>query len=527
MRILRFSLWGAALLATLTAPRVPAQNTLTWHNDNNRSGLNSAESVLTPANVNAKDFGKVGFITTDGVVTAQPLYVAGVKIAGTRNVLYVVTEHDSVYAKDAESGLWLWKTSLLKSGETPSDDQGCTQISPEIGITATPVIDLSKGPNGAIYVVAMTKDSAGKYHQRISALDLVTGAQLFGGPTEITASYPGTGDNTQSGKVVFDPGQYAERAALLELNGSIYTTWTSHCDHRPYTGWILGYSASTLKQTAVFNMTPNGSEGAVWMSGAGPAAGLTKMYLLDANGSFDTSLDGTGMPVNHDFGNAALALQPSGSSMYVSDYYSTDTTVQQSNADVDFGSGGLMMIPGAVTDNGGAQHLLIVAAGKDHNIYLIDRNNMGHYHPNGGWIYQVVSNALPNGEWGAPAYFNNKVYYGGVSDTLRAFSISNAKLVSTPSSRSAETFVYPGTTPSISSDGASNGIVWAVLHSGTAAVLYAFNAQDLSEELYASNQSGSRDVFGGVDHFMTQTVANGRVYVPTKTGIAIFGLLSN
>jgi len=512
---LLISLNGAASLHAQTGA-----NTLTWHNDIARTGANRAETILALTNVSANTFGKTGFITTDGVVDAQPLYVADLKIGGaSHNVLFVATEHDTVYAFDAVNGATLWKTSLLQAGETPSDDQGCGAITPEIGITSTPVIDLSEGPNGAIYVVSMTKDSSSNYHQRINALDLTTGAQLFGGPTPITAEYR-SGTNT----VTFSPGQYAERSGLLEWQGSIYTAWTSHCDNPPYQGWIIAYGASTLTQTQVLNITPNGSEGAVWMSGAGLAATPTKILFLDGNGTFDTTLDSNGFPASHDFGNAFIEINfDPKEKLQIPDYYATDTTVQQSNSDVDLGSGGVIALPG-IYDNSGNVHQLAVGAGKDTNIYLVDRTNMGKYHPNGGYIYQVLSGALPNGEYGAPAYFNNEIYYAGTGDYLKAFGFSNAQLVSTPVSQSANTFASHGATPVISSNGATNGIVWAISPASTA-VLYAYNAGDLSLELYDSSQSGSRDEFGSVGHFITPLVANGRVYVPTLTGVAVFGLL--
>ncbi len=519
---------GAALSLFIGAAGVQAQqqaNTLTYHNDVSRSGLNDAETTLTLSNVNAKSFGKLKFFNTDGAVDAQPLYVAGLKIAGsTRNVVFVATEHDTVYAFDAESGKNLWQTSLLQPHETTSTDQGCSQISPEIGVTATPVIDLSQGPNGAIYVVNMAHHTNGNYHQRLNALDLTTGAQLFGGAREITASYPGTGENSNDGNVVFASGQYAERVGLLEWNGGIYTTWTSHCDSGAYTAWVLGYDASNLQQTSVLNLTPNGGQGGIWMGGSGLAATPTKIILMDGNGTFDSSLDSKGFPSNKDFGNAFIRLGLSDSGqLQVMDYYATDTTVEQSDADTDLGSGGVIILP-EVYDSSGNWHHLAVGAGKDTNIYVVDRTDMGKYHPNGGKIYQVLSGALPHGEFGAPAYFDNKLYFGGVSDNLKAFKISSAKLVSAPASLSANTFGYPGTTPVISSNGIKNGIAWAISHTSPA-VLYAFDAEDLSQELYDSNQSDTRDQFGAVDHFISPLVANGRVYVPTQTGIAVFGLL--
>jgi hypothetical protein len=517
-----------SLLILIATPHLFSQGNpvLTWHNDNFRTGQNLQETILTLANVNAKDFGKVGFFATDGSVHAQPLYVPAMKVGGlTRNMLFVASEHDTVYGFGAQTGDIIWHVSLLKPGETTANfSSSCNQIVPEIGVTSTPVIDLTKGPHGAIYVVSMSVDQSGNYHQRLNALDLTTGAQLFGGPTEIQASYPGTGDNSSGGRVIFDPKSYAERAALLEWNGDIYTTWTSHCDERPYTGWVIAFNAYTLKQSGVLNLTPNGDRGAVWMSGAGPAGATTGVLLLDANGTFDTTLNGDGFPAKGDFGNAFIKFNRTSSGAFqVLDYYATDNTVQQSQTDTDLGSGGVLILP-SMFDDAGNEHWLAVGAGKDSNIYLVNRFDMGKYHPNGGYIYQVLSGALPNGEWSAPAYFANKIYYGGNGSHLRAFRFSNAKLVSTPASISNNTFQYPGVTLAISANGSQNGIAWAV-QNGSTAVLYAYNAEDLSQKLYDSNQSGTRDQFGPGNKFITPTVSNGRVYLGTQTGVAVFGLL--
>jgi hypothetical protein len=511
------------LTSTITA-LAQDENVLTWHNNNERQGLNRSEKFLTHDNVNAEYFGKVGFFATDGVVDAEPLHVS-IKIDGKkRDALVVATEHDSVYAFDAQNGAILWHTSLLKSGETPSDDRECNAVSPEIGITATPVIDFTKGPHGAIYIVAMSKNSRGRYYQRLSALDLATGKQLFGGPTNIEATYEGDSKFGQGGKLTFQAIQYLERAALLEWNGAIYTAWSSHCDYSPYNGWIIAYSASTLRQTSVLNLTPNGGEGSIWMSGAGLASTPTRILFMNANGNFDTDLDNDGFPRNRDFGNTFIQLMMSSKGiLQVHDYYATDATVHQSENDIDMGSGGVLLFP-QVYDRGGIHHDLAVGAGKDGNIYVVNRSDMGKYHPDGGAIYQVLTNALPNGEFGAPAYFNNKLYYGGVSDNLKSFEMSDAKIESTPASRTTNTFPYPGTTPSISANGTANGIVWAVSHSNPS-VLYAYNAENLSEQLYASDQWGGRDKFGAASHFVTPMISNGRVYIGTTRGVAVFGLL--
>ena len=246
--------------------------------------MTSQEIILTPSNVNSSSFGKVGFFSVDGKVDAQPLYLNPQtdSISGVRDsTVFVATENDSVYAFGADSGVQFWRVSALAQGETTSDNHGCGQISPQIGITGTPVIDRQRGQYGAIYFVAMSKDSAGHYHQRLHALDLKTGAELFGGPKEITATYPGTGDGSQGGQVIFAPGQFAERAGLLEMGGTIYLAFTSHCDDRPYTGWVMAYNSQTLAQTSVLDVTPNGNEGAIWMSGAGLAGDNQALYFLD------------------------------------------------------------------------------------------------------------------------------------------------------------------------------------------------------------------------------------------------------
>jgi hypothetical protein len=501
-----------------------ASDVVTYHYSASRQGANVLETILTPANVNSTSFGKTGFFSVDGKVDAQPLYVY--KLPGTsrlQNTLFVVTENDSVYNFDADAGTQTWRVSALLPGETTSDDHGCNQISPEIGITGTPVIDRQRGPFGAIYFVAMSKDSSGHYHQRLHALDLKTGAELFGGPTEITATYPGTGAGSQGGQVIFDPGQYAERAGLLELGGTIYIAFTSHCDQDPYTGWVMGYNSRTLAQTSVLDVTPNGNEGAIWMAGAGLAADSQALYVLDGNGTFDTTLNSQGFPINGDYGNAFMKISVTGQ-LTVADYFTMFNTVQESDNDEDLGSGGAMILPD-LADSQGHVHHLAVGAGKDSNIYVVDRDNMGKFNPNNdSAIYQEIDGALPGGVWAMPAYFNNTVYYGSVGSPLMAFSIADAKLSTSPTGQTANSFGYPGTTPSVSANGTSNGIVWAVENSSPA-VLHAYDATSLSRELYNSNQAGSRDQFGPGNKFITPVIVNGKVYVGTQNGVAIFGLL--
>ena len=269
------------------------------------------------------------------------------------------------------------------TGETTSDNRGCGQVSPEIGITATPVIDRTRGPNGAIYVVAMSKDASGNYFQRLHALDLATGAELFGGPTTVQATYPGTGDNSTGGNVVFDAKQYKERPGLLEIGTTIYTTWSSHCDDRPYTSWVMSYDANALTQTSVLNLVPNGSEGGIWMAGTAPAADASgNIYFMVGNGDFDTTLNASGFPSNGDCGQCYVKLSSS-APMKLLDYFTPSNTVSESNADTDFGSGGPLLLPDLVDANGNTRHLA-VGSGKDAIIYVVDRDNMGKFNSSYG-----------------------------------------------------------------------------------------------------------------------------------------------
>src|SRR6202041_1524863 len=284
---------------TVNTAQTSAVNVLTYHNDVARTGQNLNESTLTTANVKSASFGLVGNLSVDAGVDAEPLYVSNLTLAGgVHNVVYVVTENDSVYAFDADTFAQLWHVSVLGANETASDNRGCGQVSPIIGITATPVIDLSAGTHGEIFLVAMSLDSGGSYHQRLHALDLSTGAEISGSPTTIQATFP-----NKNGTTTFDPKQYKERAALLLLNGVIYTTWASHCDDQPYQGWIMGYNETTLQQSSVLNVIANGIEGAIWMAGDGPAADSSgNIYFLDGNGTFDDTLNSNGMPEDGDYG---------------------------------------------------------------------------------------------------------------------------------------------------------------------------------------------------------------------------------
>jgi hypothetical protein len=530
---------NTATLSVTTPPSSSPSGTdvVTFHNDVARTGLNPTETSLTTSNVNVNTFGLLRNLSVDGKVDAQPLYLSGLMINGAaHNVVFVATENDSMYAFDSDTGATMWQDTLqtlLPSGETTSDSRSCGQVTPQIGITATPVIDRSAGAHGTIFFVTMSKDSSGNYHQRLHALDVTTGAELLNGPTEIKATYPGVGAGNSNGTMTFAPGNYKERAALLLLNGVVYLSFASHCDIPPYSAWIMGYGEKTLQQSTVINLTPNGPDsaggsygaGSIWQSGGGPAADSQgNIYVELANGDFETTLDSNGFPNQQDYGNAFVKLSASNGKLAVADYFTMMNTLSESDTDTDLGSGGPLILPN-LTNGSGATVQLAIAAGKDGAIYVANRSNMGKFNASSNNIYQELANAVPNGVFGAPAYFNQTVYYGDKSDTLKAFPISNAMLTG-PSTATATSFEYPGALPSVSANGTSNGIVWAI-ENATPAVLHAYPASNLATELYNSNQAANgADNPGTGNKFITPTIADGKVFVATTTSVAVYGLLA-
>jgi hypothetical protein len=512
--------------ATLTVTATTASGSTdvaTYHYDVSRSGVNSTETTLTTSNVNSATFAKVGEFAVDGQIDGQALFLSQLAIPGkgNKNVLYIATENDSVYAVDAQSingssATILWKTSVLPAGESPADSASlpCGNINPN-GITATPVIDRARN---AIYVEAMSKDSAGNIHHRLHALDLTNGSELFGGPTTITATYPGTGGNSANGVVTFDPKVQHERAALLESGGVIYTAWSGLWgDCGPYSAWVIGYDAGTLKQTSAIDLVPNNSGGGMWMGGGGPAADAAgNVYVITGNGFGDTP--GT----NSSYGNSFVRLATSGG-LKVGDYFTPFNTSSEDAADADFGSAGPLLLPDMV-DAGGATRHLAVGAGKDGNLYVLNRDNLGQFNSTKNTVYQEF--ALSSGEnHSTPIFFNNTAYVGPTNSSLKAFPVSKALLATSPSSQTAHQFGGNGTVASISANGATQGIVWAL--DWGAGTLFAYDAADLTKELYDSNQAASnRDHFSAVGgHFITPMVANGRVYIGTSSTVAVFGLL--
>jgi len=493
----------------------------TYRNGLSRTGDNLKETVLTLANVNPDQFGKLFSLPVDGQVYAQPLYLPSLTVSGrTHNVVFVATEHDSVYAFDTDSGANgdpIWRVRLTGAGETTatvSDVLNCSSISPEVGITGTPVIDRS---TNTLYVVASSTRDSHLIH-RLHALDVTTGAERPGSPVAITASVPGSADGffSTAQAVEFHPDFHKNRAGLILLNGVVYTSWGSYCDSLEYHGWIIGYDAKDLRQVTAFNATPNTYQGSFWMGGAAPAADADgNIYAISANGRFDANTNGL------DLGNSVLKLTSPGLALL--DYFTPFNQKDLDRNDVDLGSSGAVLLPEAA---GSVAHRhLLVSAGKEGRIYLIDRDRMGRFHEGGDdQIVQSFNGAIGS-LFGGPAYFNNTLYFAAQFDTLKAFSISNAYIPASPSSQSSQRFGYVGSVPAVTANGSADGIVWTVEDSfgGT---LHAYDASNLAIELYNSQMNGSRDALGSSLPFSVPAIADGRVYVGTANALVVFGLLS-
>jgi hypothetical protein len=514
----------------------------TYHNNLARDGTNPREFALTASSVTTATFGKRFSCAVDGAVYAQPLWVPSLSInGGKHNALLVATAHDSVYAFDADLSpcVTLWHANLLMSdhgagsGETsvPNGDVGgSTDITPEIGITGTPVIASS---SSTLYVVSKSEGPAGTFHQRLHALDLVTGSEKSGAPVDISASVLGAGYDSSGATVTFNARTHHQRAALALVNGVVYITWASHGDTDPYHGWILGYNAATLAQVSSYNLTADGERGGVWMGGAAPAVdNANAIYLSTGNGTFDHDSNVT---PNTDLGDSVVKLVTA-SGVSLSDWFSPFNQGDLEDADRDLGSGGVVLLP---DQSSGPAHLL-VTAGKEGKLYLINRDSMGRFcascNSTTGDTNVVQTFSATNGLFGTPAFWHDGLYVGGVSDKLIVFPFNSTsgKFSTAPSSQSSTTFSFPGTTPSVSSQGASHGIVWAIdssqygvpKNAGGPAVLHAYDATNLDTELWNSSQAANdRDRAGTAVKFTVPTVANGKVYIGTRSTVEAYGLL--
>ena len=526
----------AAILVILSAAFLAnAQvNVLTSHNDNARTGLNPNETILTPTNVNIYGFGKIYDRRVDGPVYAQPLYVSNLLIPGkgTHNVVFVATMHDSVYAFDADSNVGsnappIWHTSFINpvagtNVPTATDvgaGQDCRTFVGDVGICGTPAIDIV---SGTLYVVARTKEPAGQVH-RLHALDIATGSERLNSPVVIDAVVPGTGADSSGGFVHFNQLREIQRSALLLAGGVVHIAWCSYCDNAPYHGWITSYDAQSLQQVGVYNATPNGNSGGFWMGGAGLAAAPDgSIFGVTGNGTFDTG------PNPQDFGDSFVKLTQ-GTSLVLADYFTPFDQSTMEIQDNDLGAGGAMVLPDSV---GSLAHPhLLVGAGKLGKLYLIDRDNMGHF--NSGNDSQIVqsfnfySSSGPPHFFGLPAFFNDRLYVQGVGEPLKIYAFANGQLNTTPISQSTETLGFRGATPAVSANGTNNAILWLLIPGASAnPSLRAYDANNLAPRLYDSYfdfQQGLPEQISLIK-FAVPTIANGKVFLGTQDSIAVFAL---
>ena len=519
-------------------------NVLTYHYNNNRTGDNLGETNLTPANVNSNTFGKLFTYAVDGYVFAQPLYVSGLNIPGkgVHNVLFIATEHNSVYALDADNsgalGGILWFTNLGLSAATPNLDFGTRynggqylDIVPEVGITGTPVIDLA---SGTIYLDSFTHQGSSYFH-RIHALNITNGIERPFGPVLVSASVPGGGVGSSGGVVTLVHKQHLQRSALSLAGGKLFVAYSGYADTNPYHGWVLGYDPNNLQLLAnhVFCTTPNSTaaqygsnagEGGIWMGGGGIAVDAnTNLYFMIGNGTF-TATNGTG---GTEYGDSFMKLSTS-NGLAVADYFTPNNQATLALNDTDLGSAALVLLP----DQPGPNPHLLLGAGKEGKIYLINRDQMttdnAHYNATGTTdaVIQTVAGQLGSGAFDTPAYFNGRIYYASNGRQMKSFTLSNGLLSTTPSSTSTRTFAFPGATPVVSANGNNNGIVWGLAYASPA-VLVAYNANSLTTELYNTTQaSGSRDTLPAGVKFAAPIVANGKVYVGGQHAVTVLGLLS-
>jgi IPT/TIG domain len=547
----------------------------THHNDLSRDGVNAQEYGLTPASVNPSTFGKLFSCPVDGAVYTQPLWVPSLSInGGIHNVIFVATQHDTVFAFDADANpcveYWqgggsLGEVNLLDSlhggtaGETPVywNDVGCQcsvgDIYPEVGVTGTPVIDPT---TNTMYLVSTSQNSGqGTFYQRLHALDLATGNEKFSAPVDIAASVSGAGDGAST--VAFSAQMENQRPALALAGGTVYLGWSSHEDASPWHGWLIGYNASDVQQQAsVFNTSPNGQAGGIWASGGAPAVDTDgNIYVTTGNGVFDAN--DTNTPDN-DYGDSVLKLTPftgttlNGENLNLVDSFTPDDQSLLASNDIDLGSGNAVLLPDQTA--GPVPHLL-VAIGKQGIVYLVDRDNMGHFQPSSNQIVQSFTGS-PSGFYGTPAFWQNGLYFAGSLDNtgsgdylkLFSFNPSTGQFDASPASQSSHYFNFPGASPSISSQGAANGLAWAIdasaygyanPNAGGAncfqvpvpaacsgpAVLHAYDAGNLLIEYWNSSMAANnRDQAGNAVKFVPPTVANGKVYVSTRTEVDVYGL---
>ena len=501
----------------------------TYHDDLARDGANTQEYALTPSNVNTTDFGKLFSCAVDGAVYAQPLWVANRTVGGAQhNVVFVATQHDSLFAFDADTSpcVQLWGKSLIDSahggtaGETsvPSGPSGGLvgggngDITPEVGVTGTPVIDPS---TNTLYVVSKSVIASGPtFFQRLHAIDLATGNEKPGSPVTITATYPGTGDGGTTD--TFSPRQENQRPGLALVNGTVYIAWASHEDTPPYYGWVIGYTynGSSFVRSYVLNVSPNVGHGGIWMGGGAPSADANNnLYLITGNATFDAT--NSSGPTN-DYGDSFLQLS---TSLAVTSYFAPSDEASDNSGDNDFGAGGAAVVLNLTS--GSLKHL-VIGGGKDGTLYLLNGDSMGGFGDSNARQHFNIGQGI----FATGAFWNDNYYIAGISGPLLSYSFnSSTNLFNTSvSSQSSTSYGFPGASPSVSSNGASNGIVWALNNANYCteqssgcgpAILHAYNAGSLSSDLWNSSLV-SGDAAGNAVKFTVPTVANGKVYVGTR-----------
>ena len=515
--------------ASLTFGVTDLLGVFTYHSNLSRDGTNANEYALTPSNVTSITFGRLFSCSVDGAIYAQPLWAANLAIGGAKhNVVFVATQHDSLYAFDADASpcAQLWHVSLIDAAHGGSSSEttvpsgpsghlvggGAGDITPEVGVTGTPVIDPS---SNTLYVVSKSVIPSGPtFYQRLHAIDITTGAEKsgMGSPVTIAGTYPGTGDGGTT--VTFNAGQQNQRPALALANGVVYIAWASHEDTGPYYGWVMGFNAATLAQTAVLNVTPNVGYGGIWMGGGGPSVDSgNNLYLITGNGIFDVT---NKTAPNNDYGDSFLKLT---SGLSVSQYFTPSDQANDNASDADFGSGGSAIL---VDQPAGPVQHLVIGGGKDGYLYLLNRDAMGGLGDANAWQrFNFGSPIFATG-----AFWNDTFYMAGVSGHLQAFSFNTTtgQFNTANVLQSAETYGFPGSTPSVSASGTTNGIVWALDNSNYCtnqspgcgpAVLHAYNASNLATELWNSTM-GTGNEAGNAVKFTVPTVANGKVYVGTR-----------
>jgi hypothetical protein len=504
-------------LALWLSLQAGGQNVITNRHDNGRTGLNPSESLLTPQNVNKNQFGKLFNRSVDGYIVGQPLYLQNLNIDGKlRNVVFVATLHDSVYAFDADHNSGtdaapLWQVNFTNPGAGITTATGaflpCAGVHrfPESGIVSTPVIDPA---SGTLYVVAKTNENGTVFH-RLHALDVTTGAERANSPVPINATF-----RSNSGALLqVNNLHQMNRPALLLSNGVVYVAMGSNGCNDSNNSWVIGYDATTLAQTGAFVAAPEHGLGSIWQSGAGPAADSDgNVYVSTAEAEFDANTGG------QDYGSSVLRLSPSGNNLPLTDYFTPFDESSLSTNDLDLSAGGVVALP---DQSSGAHPHLLISAGKQGRVYLIDRDNMGQFNPlNNSQIVQELPVNV-GAMFSTPAYWNGKVYFNGKGKPIMAFVLTNGLLSSTASFKSVQSQAGSHA-PTISANGNSSGLLWTM----PGGQLNAFDASNL-KLLYTSKQAGTRDVLPLLAHFASQTVVNGHVYIGTQNSLEVFGLLSS